>query len=344
MDAPPVQYVTTSDGLNIAYCESGAGRPFIFVPLPYNHIQQQWEPSHWYFPWFENLSRSFRLIQYDSRGQGMSSRGLPPDVKMEDFARDLEAVVESTGVDRFVLAGLGNALGHVAVRYAAAHPERVEALVLWCCAVTTAGWPLALFEGVAAQNWDALLQTILPRGLSREEVARNISRLKLAVDREDWVKMMHAYAPSDVAALLPGLEVPTLVLHPREFIVLPPQESMKLAAMIPGARLALIDGGSSLGDPAEGLAAICDFLAESGLPTAHRPVFGADAQALPETLTSREVEVLRFIAAGKSNREIADALVISVRTVERHIANLYTKIGARTKAQATAFALRANLI
>jgi DNA-binding NarL/FixJ family response regulator len=65
---------------------------------------------------------------------------------------------------------------------------------------------------------------------------------------------------------------------------------------------------------------------------------------LPENLTSREVEVLRFIAAGKSNREIADDLVISVRTVERHIANLYTKIGARTKAQATAFALRANLV
>ena len=57
-------------------------------------------------------------------------------------------------------------------------------------------------------------------------------------------------------------------------------------------------------------------------------------------LTQREVEVLRLIAAGSSNREIADRLVVSVRTVERHITNIYAKIGARGKADATAYVLR----
>jgi DNA-binding NarL/FixJ family response regulator len=60
-------------------------------------------------------------------------------------------------------------------------------------------------------------------------------------------------------------------------------------------------------------------------------------------LTARELEVLRLIVQGLSNRDIADRLVLSVRTVERHIANLYAKVGARTKAQATAYALRHSL-
>ena len=63
----------------------------------------------------------------------------------------------------------------------------------------------------------------------------------------------------------------------------------------------------------------------------------------PEALTTRELEVLRLVAAGRSNREIADELVLSVRTVERHINNLYTKIGARGKADATTYAFRHGL-
>jgi DNA-binding NarL/FixJ family response regulator len=54
--------------------------------------------------------------------------------------------------------------------------------------------------------------------------------------------------------------------------------------------------------------------------------------------------VLRLIASGRSNREIADELVLSVRTVERHITNLYGKISARGKADATAFALRSGVL
>jgi predicted ATPase/DNA-binding CsgD family transcriptional regulator len=65
--------------------------------------------------------------------------------------------------------------------------------------------------------------------------------------------------------------------------------------------------------------------------------------AAPAGLSQREAEVLRLIAAGRTNREIADALFLSVRTVERHITNLYAKIDARGRADATAFALRHGL-
>jgi predicted ATPase/DNA-binding CsgD family transcriptional regulator len=61
-------------------------------------------------------------------------------------------------------------------------------------------------------------------------------------------------------------------------------------------------------------------------------------------LTSREVEVLRLVAKGQSNKEIAAELVLSVRTVERHLTNLYGKIDGRGKADATAFAFQHGLL
>jgi DNA-binding NarL/FixJ family response regulator len=61
-------------------------------------------------------------------------------------------------------------------------------------------------------------------------------------------------------------------------------------------------------------------------------------------LTTREVEVLRLVARGQSNKEIATELVLSVRTVERHITNLYGKIDARGKADATAYAIRHGFV
>lgn len=64
----------------------------------------------------------------------------------------------------------------------------------------------------------------------------------------------------------------------------------------------------------------------------------------PVRLTLRELEVLRQIALGRTNQEIADQLVVSVRTIEHHIANLYGKIGARGRADASRYAFRHRLL
>ncbi len=65
---------------------------------------------------------------------------------------------------------------------------------------------------------------------------------------------------------------------------------------------------------------------------------------LPDGLTLREIEVLRLLAVGRRNREIAAELFISVRTVEHHVANIYAKIGANRRAHATTYALHHNLV
>ena len=83
-------------------------------------------------------------------------------------------------------------------------------------------------------------------------------------------------------------------------------------------------------------------------PVAHNATqlnAGASRSGLPSSvpLSDREIEVLRLVAAGLSNPEIADTLVISVGTVARHTANIYAKIGARGRAEAVAYAIRHGL-
>jgi HD-GYP domain-containing protein (c-di-GMP phosphodiesterase class II) len=64
----------------------------------------------------------------------------------------------------------------------------------------------------------------------------------------------------------------------------------------------------------------------------------------PRGLSDREVEVLRLLAGGLSNRQIAAALVISPRTAEHHVQHLYTKIDASTRAAAAMFAMEHGLL
>src|SRR5678809_905434 len=73
-------------------------------------------------------SRHHRLVRYDERGNGMSQRDVS-DVSFDTWVRDLEAVVDAAGLDRFPLLGISQG-GPIAVAYAVRHPERVSHLVL----------------------------------------------------------------------------------------------------------------------------------------------------------------------------------------------------------------------
>ena len=74
-----------------------------------------------------------------------------------------------------------------------------------------------------------------------------------------------------------------------------------------------------------------------------RDLGGSTQRRLPAGLTEREAEVLRLVAAGLSNKEIAAELHLSAKTVSRHLSNIFTKIGVSSRAAATAFAFEHHL-
>jgi DNA-binding CsgD family transcriptional regulator len=67
-------------------------------------------------------------------------------------------------------------------------------------------------------------------------------------------------------------------------------------------------------------------------------------RARPAGLTERQVEVLRLVARGLTNREVAERLVISSRTAEHHVQDVYTRIGVSSRAGAALFAMEHGLL
>ncbi|HLF77424.1 MAG TPA: alpha/beta fold hydrolase [Dehalococcoidia bacterium] len=339
MDPPAVQYVTTSDGYSIAYAVSGAGTPFVMMPSVFDHIQLAWQYPGLH-TWLERLSTRFHVIQFDPRGAGMSSRGLGEKHVLEDYQHDLEAVVERLGLERFVLYCTGPACA-IEVQYAINHPERVIALVL----VTAGGMlatfgKMAMFTVVPAEDWDLFLDTVAQRvtqtasddGREPQAPGRILEMLKQAYGQQDFVFRMRSFSPSAaVEALLSRLITPVLVLHPRGYKPLLPEEAMQVARLA-SARMALIDGSDAFGDAEQGIRAIEAFLATIAPPTP------TESQQRKDALSGREIEVLRLIAAGKSNQQIADQLVISFNTVQRHVGNILAKTGLTNRTEAAVYA------
>jgi DNA-binding NarL/FixJ family response regulator len=71
---------------------------------------------------------------------------------------------------------------------------------------------------------------------------------------------------------------------------------------------------------------------------------GAGSAETTHDLTVRELEVLRLVASGKTNRTIAAELVLSQRTVDRHVSNIFNKLRVSSRAGATAYAYEHELV
>jgi DNA-binding CsgD family transcriptional regulator len=276
----------------------------------------------------------------------MSTRGLPEDHAMEDYLVDLEAVVERLSLERFVLYG-GPLSNHVAIRYAIHHPESVTALVLGDVTLDSSMLPPGYRE-LARQDWALFLHTIAS-SFSLQGAPIEVAYWRQSVEQADYLRAESASRQSDITTLLPELSVPTLILNARRLRADEPESRLAehgraMAAVIPDGRLVLYDGFASVWysgspEPPAAVPMIEAFLAS--IPGLNRTP-GATVRTT-RLLSSREIQVLQLIARGSSNQQIADDLVLSVRTVERHITNVYAKIGARGRADATAYAVRAGL-
>jgi DNA-binding CsgD family transcriptional regulator len=181
----------------------------------------------------------------------------------------------------------------------------------------------------------------VPPTATPAERAAYLSFFKETRTQADWLISAAAFSVSRIDDVVAQVQTPALVMHPRDFLWLAPQESAKLAAAIPGARFSLIDGVLPLGEASQGVTAIEAFLAEVADASTEPPGRTTPANA---NLSAREIEVLRLVAGGRSNQQIADELVISLNTVARHVSNIFLKIGAANRAEAAAFGTRHGLL
>jgi pimeloyl-ACP methyl ester carboxylesterase len=338
-----IRYCATRDGVRLAWASHGQGPPIVKAANWLTHLEYDWKSPVWRY-WLEGLGRSNTLIRYDGRCCGLSDWEVEA-YSLEHSVADLESVVDAAGVERFTLFGISGGAA-IAVAYAARHPERIERLVLYggyargrnhrgqrqvteaLIAAIRAGWddPNPAFRRMFTMRF---IPDGTPEQLSWfDELQRRTS------SPENAARMWQSWSEVDVRDLAPTVSAETLVAHARGDVAVPFEEGRLLASLIPNARLLPLESANHLllpDDPAWPM-----FLAAMHEFTGDRP---APPAPMPE-LSSRERELMELVVAGESNEEIAERLFISVRTVERHLSNVYAKLGVSGKAGRAAAAAR----
>jgi DNA-binding CsgD family transcriptional regulator/pimeloyl-ACP methyl ester carboxylesterase len=343
MDAPPLQYVTTPDGYDIAYAVCGQGLPLVRVPSTFGHFTLQWNRGI-LDQEFRALSEHFQLVLLDCRGQGSSTRGLAETASIDDYVRDIELIVNRLRLDRFLILGR-SAMGKVAVNFAVRHSNRVIALLLHGYTDPYLGTRLGLWE-IAKSDWPLLIQTSARVGWLQADPSTVVPVLREAISQEDFLRQGEILSAAPGDEMLRQLQVPALVMATREAArpMAFEQDAKRIAAIIPDARLVLFDDvgngfGSSGDEIPPAIAAIHRFLER----VPERETLTSASQEAGG-LSLRELEVLRLVAAGKSNQQIADALVISLSTVLHHITNILTKTGCTNRTEAASYAHQNHLV
>jgi len=327
------------EGRRLAYATNGEGPPMVVGPRWVSHLEEEWsDPIQRAF--YAQLAKTHRVIRFDRIGCGLSSRELEPRPTNESESRQLEAVIDAVGGSAVVFASSCCCLS--ASQLAVRRPDAVEKLIYIGSFASRNDVPDATRDSLIQflrLNWTLaaqMLAGLLDPHASGDEIAEHTRIQRAAASGEAASIFLELELTADLRPLLPKVPVPALVLHRRGDRTVPISRGRELASLLPHARFVPLNGDSHLpyrDDQRELFRALAGFL--------HSDSAEADAAS---PLSSRETEILRLVATGMSNREIATTLVLSEHTVHRHIANILRKLAQTTRAAAATQALRAGLI
>ena len=343
------RFCSSPDGVGLAYAIDGEGPPLVKASNWMTHLDYERESPVWRH-WVRELSRGNTLIRFDERGCGLSDRDFDGAPTIDTYVGDLAAVVDAAGLEHFALLGLSGG-GPTAIEYAARNPQRVSRLVLygtWARGrnrrdegavdqTRVLGDLIRVGWGGAVPAFRQVFTSIYIPSAGEEQKRWYDELQKASSSGEMAARLWHSRSDIDISDTARRITLPALVLHARQDGAVPYEEGRRLASLLPDARFVTLESDNHIlqqGEPAWDafLSEVRGFLGDSE----RAPIVAADLS----DLSDREREVLELVAAGMSNEQIAERLVLSTRTVERHLSNVYAKLRLSGKSARAAAAAR----
>lgn len=356
-----IRFCTAFDNTRLAYAKVGQGPPLVKVGNWMSHLEYDWNSPVWQ-PWLEGWSRFHTFYRYDPRGCGLSDWNVS-DFSFEALMSDLEAVVDAAGLEKFDLFSMSQG-GCVSIAYTAKHPERVRKLIVYggylqggLSGIPT---PEALEEAevqlkLLKLSWgnenpayrQVFTTFLIPEGTPEQFAWFNNLQL-ISTSAANAMEVQRNFNLVDVREWARSIRVPTMVIQARHDAAVPFEEGRQTAAYIPGAQFVVLDSKNHVlmqNEPAWSY-----FWKEfyRFLGVDFQSVNGK-TEASPEDrvwleLSVREREVLRLVAVGKNNAEIAQNLVLSEKTVRNYVSSIYDKLQINSRGEAIVLARKLGLV
>ena len=351
-----IAFVRSKDNTNIAYALSGEGPPLVRAGTWLTHVQHDWN-SPAFSHWSRFMSARHTLVRYDPRGCGLSQTDVER-ITFDDWVDDLEAVVDKLELASFPLFGMSQGAA-VAAEYAIRHPHRVSQLILYAPLVT--GW--AGRTDPVSRQWQSMEQLVLS-GWGENNMAFQSMFAHLFLPesslqiKHEYAELQRRSATKEVAgrfmnvlsqlrmfSRLKLIAVPTLVIQIARDQVVDAKSAIGAAGEISGSQFVSIDSCNHvLLEDEPGWQEFKNvFTRRVPGRQAYAQPGASDASSLLRQLSKREREILGSIAKGMNNRQIADGLFISEKTVRNHVTNIFDKLGVSSRAQAIVLAKESGL-
>ena len=340
---PVIQNAMTADGVRIAYHTLGDGPPVVMLfPYHVNHLSLNWGVER-HRRGMEFLARYFTVVNLDLRGAGMSERGIR-GLSLDTFVEDIDAVLRRFKAKSVAFCAMGPAAA-TACRFAAVHPLRVAGLVFVSGGHSDANRHLLELRRLNP-SLEARVRGALLGGDDDWENAASLAAVaREALDPGALREWERLFTETPLAELARSVTAPCLSVHAADDELVPIAAGRAFADCLPHSTFMTVpvSTGMQIWRDRGALRAIALFLADR---------LGVDSSAIrrggqrglgdhfPAGLSAREVEVLRLIAAGSTNRQIAATLCISPNTVSHHLRNIFVKTATANRTAAAAFAHR----
>lgn len=320
---PPVRFTRTADGVSIAYkVWPGTGVPFLRI-RSLGGVPMTLEGTK---GGLHRFAGDRPMVWFDWRGTGQSAKQLPASI--DDLLLDIDAVmsvIDSDAVDVFAPGSC-----FLACAYAASRGERWRSLMLTDPTSRLEGSPQGLHLRPGWENdFEGFLTSMAHRFLphmSKDAIEQVVRSWAEAGPIEAWRAFIAIEREVDLADTLGALDMPVLILR-----VSPRSRADSVAALIPNS--ILLEHRSGL----YGRHLREQWDQYIGSRFADPPQAAATGASFSD-LSPRELEVLALLARGDTNPVIADALGLSARTVERHLQNIYNKLGLHNRVEAANWA------